>query len=119
MTMKNRILTLLAALFLFAGSASAQTYLSSTTLGAAVTSTNANTVTVASATGITANTISLYVDNEMMAVTRVSGTQISVQRGANGSVAQTHASGATVVIVPVPATVSADLVGSCTASNYQ
>ncbi len=117
--MKRIIISLLAALLLTSGVASAQTYSRSTTLGAAVTSTSANVVAVASATGITANTTGLWVDNEFMVVNRVNGLQISVQRGSNGSVAQTHATSAVVVVQPVIATVSTTLSGSCTASNYQ
>ena len=65
--------------------------LSETTLSAAITET-ANTLQVASATGITAPNFTtgagvtyLYVDYEMMVVTAVSGTLISVIRGIFGT----------------------------------
>jgi hypothetical protein len=110
-----------------------QTSLVQTTLSAAVTSTSTQTVTVASATGIatpsnSAQTV-LFVDQEAMYVTAVSGTSINVFRGYQGTPVQTHVSGARVLVGPISNGVSAfnsltigvnaagDLGGSCTAAN--
>lgn len=124
--MKNTFFASVAALLLAVAlfavpSASAQTVLTQTTLSAAVTSTSATFVTVASATGITANSTVLYVADglgELMFVNSVNGTTIGVTRGANGSpAASTHASGAIVFVAPPNAVVSQPPTGSCTRSN--
>lgn len=95
-----------------------QTYITSTTLAAAVTSPSTDTISVASATGVSAGRV-IYVDREAMTVVSVSGTSVRVFRGAFGTVAGTHGNGAT-VLVGVPAQfVSVDPApGSCTASDY-
>lgn len=125
MTNMNKLLKSLAfaLVLLVAGSAHAQTILTTTTLSAAVPSTastalstgNFSIVTVASATGITAPTANtsntyaaatgetstyLYVDREMMQVKAVSGTTITVIRGVSSTAASSHLSGALVFIVP-------------------
>lgn len=98
-----------------------QTYLSNTTLAAAVTTTAGTTIRVASATGITANTTLLFVDNEAMFVNAVSGTTLSVTRGYSGGRSVTHASGAFVWFGPPPAfqfaTPAGYPSGSCTRSS--
>ncbi len=75
--------------------------LTNTTLSAAVTAT-ANQITVASATGITTYSVSaktvnskLFIEQELMEVTEISGTTLTVKRAINGIVAA-HASGAVV-----------------------
>ena len=123
--MKNKLLYLIAFL-LMVPVAYGQTILTQTTLAGAVTGTSPTTLSVASATGITAPSatnsqaqVTLFVDREAMAVNTVNGTFIGVQRGALGTTATSHANGALVFVVPnylstkfgyVPA-------GSCTRGN--
>jgi hypothetical protein len=82
--------------------------LNATTMSAAV-GTNDTSFVVASATGITAPNFTtgvgltyLFVEQEWMLVTGVSGTVISVQRGVLGSCAVAHLSG-TIVLAGLPA----------------
>lgn len=116
--MKRILITLVTLLSLAAVPASAQTYLSTTTLSAAVTSTTQTTITVASASGIAAGG-QLYVDHELMNVVSVSGTTITVFRPQRPT---THNSAAVVIIIPAAAkatvAVTTDPAGSCTASSY-
>lgn len=78
----------------------AQNTLTQTTLAAAVDA-GSNIVNVASATGITVaqNTTAtvIYVDRELMTVLAVNGTELTVARGADGTPAAGHASGAMVL----------------------
>jgi hypothetical protein len=67
-----------------------------TTLGASITS-SATALTVASASGLPAPNFRLLVDNELMLVTAVSGTTLTVTRGYETSAATTHSSGAAVM----------------------
>ena len=67
-----------------------------TTLGASITS-SATTLTVASASGLPAPSFRLLVDNELMLVTAVSGTTLTVTRGYETSAATTHSIGAAVI----------------------
>jgi hypothetical protein len=100
--MIKRIVLALALAGLIAGSVTAQTILTTTTLGAAVTSTSATTIRVASITGITANT-GLWIDQEFMTVTStpVTGTlNVTVFRGAAGTKAALHANGVLVTLGP-------------------
>lgn len=120
---------LLVSLFLMvlASFASAQTILTNTTLSQAVTSTSARLFVLASATGVTAaiptdNTKNTYlvVDSEIVNVTGVAGTNITVTRGVNGTSARTHASGALVFVLPAYIATSYTNVaptGSCTRGN--
>lgn len=86
-------LLLVAALGIATASpAFAQTTVSSTTLSAAVTSSQ-STFTVASATGIDVGDL-MFVDREFVRVTAISGTTITVRRGQEGSAARAHGSGA-------------------------
>lgn len=89
------VLALLVSLPAFAQ----QNTLTGTTLAAAVTD-SATTVRVASATGITSSSSTtstfIYVDNELMPVISVSGTTLTVSRGASGTRAAAHVSGAVV-----------------------
>lgn len=116
--MKRILITLVALLTLAVVPASAQTYLSTTTLSAAVTASQ-NSVTVASASGIVAGG-KLYIDHELLNVTAVSGTTISVFRP-QGPTA--HNSAAVVIVIPVAAQPSALVTtdpraGACTPSSY-
>lgn len=75
--MKKILFALVAVAFL-AVPASAQTYLTDTTLSAAITATQTQ-FTVASATDIEAGG-ALYIDHEYMDVVSVSGTRVTVSR---------------------------------------
>lgn len=128
----KKTLIVLTLLTLAAVPVSAQTYLTKTTLSAAVStptsSQGAGTeITVASATTAAAGG-AVYIDHEAMTIVSVSGTRLRVVRGANGTVATTHASGADVIIFPVaalqgplPALTQLNgrpLAGSCNPANY-
>jgi hypothetical protein len=104
------------ALLLSPMGAHAQATLTSTTLSAAVTSDSTTTVRVTSATGFSAGRM-LFVDKEAMAITAVSGTAISVQRGAFSTVAATHAIGSLVYVGPNDYFSSNGRSGSCTSAN--
>ncbi|MES2136123.1 MAG: hypothetical protein V4502_03560 [Pseudomonadota bacterium] len=106
----------------------AQTIITPTTLSAAVTTSSTRTVVVASATcaactgAVLAAGAEIYVDREAMVVTAVSATTLTVQRGASGTAAGTHASGALVFMGAPNAfaqnpRVSAPSNGSCTRAN--
>lgn len=69
--------------------------LATTTLVGALTET-ATTLTVASAVNLLVDT-QLKIDSELLLITAIAGTTITVQRAFGGSVAAAHASGATVV----------------------
>lgn len=121
-----KILSLLLALALFAGVASAQTLLVNTTLSAAVSDSSGTYVNLTSATGVNAPSASdntkatyLYVDRELMFVNAVNGTIIQVQRGAEGTLAQAHASSAVVWVIPAYQSTLFRILpaGSCTRSN--
>jgi len=90
-----------------AQSAAAQTMLTMTTLSSAVADGSAQKIIVASATGINApsatdptKATSLYIDRELMDVTGVSGTTISVMRGTSSTAGRAHASSALVFVIP-------------------
>jgi hypothetical protein len=115
--MKNINKSLLfIGVLLVAASAFAQTILNNTTLSSAITSSQ-RTMAVASVTGITAQTSFLLVDREMIDVRAISSTTLTTVRGANGTVAVAHASGAVVLVIPPAAAVSTDPTGSCTRAN--
>lgn len=102
---------------LLAGVASplfAQTELTHTTLAAAVTTPSATSVRLTSASGVAVNSTVLIIDQEVMAVVAISGTTITVQRGAAGTRANPHANAAVVTISVAQATVSVQPVGPCT-----
>lgn len=118
--------TLLFALVLLTTASYGQLVtLTQTTLSAAVGAT-ANTLRVASASGITASTTGpsfLYVldpggqRGELMKVTSVSGTNIGVARGYNGTASVGHISGAIVVIGRGQDFPGYNPSGACTAST--
>lgn len=111
------------ALSVFLGSAvQAQTALTSTTLGAAITSTSVNSnIVLASLTGITATNpqTDLWVDGELMVVnsTQSGPVTVSVQRGAGGTRPSTHLNGATVYIGTPAQFTAYPRNGSCTNGN--
>jgi hypothetical protein len=115
----TRTLLCIGLAFLLAAPALAQTSMSSTTLSAAVAVSD-NTVTVASATGITARSTSvntlLYVDQELMEVVSLDGAVVRVIRGLNRTRVAAHASGATVWFGAPRSFSSADPAGTCTAA---
>lgn len=92
------IAVLISLAALLASPAFGQTYLTNTTLSAAVSATNVvqPTISVASATGITAGNTLLFIDSEAMYVNAVNGTTLSVTRGYFGGRVTGHASGAIV-----------------------
>lgn len=116
----------------------AQTALTITTLSAAVTTAGATTITVASATGISApapfggNVAGsanggslLFIEDgngggsvsESMMVTGVNGTTISVARGAFSTTANPHLSGAVVFVGRPDQFYTVEPSGACTAGN--
>ncbi len=113
----KQLLVSVALLLVLVSTSWAQATLTSTTLSAAVTSTSDQTFRVASATGFTAKTTVAYVDQELVDVTAVSGTTISVVRGVSGTRSSTHASGIRIYVGPPYYFSSYDRAGSCTATN--
>ena len=95
-----------------------QTYATNTPLSAAVTAASATTIRVTSATGFTVGYV-VYIDGEALTINAVSGTTITVFRGAVGTMAGTHANGATVIVGPPNMYSTMDPpMGSCTPGNY-
>jgi hypothetical protein len=94
----------------------AQTLLVQTTLSAAITSGQTH-ITVASATGVVATSTLLFVDKEALFVEAANGTLLTVQRGASGTRASAHVSGAGVLLGPPNAFVAVDPQGSCTVGS--
>lgn len=113
----KQLLGVVFLLLTLATFASGQTALTSTTLSAAVSSSSTTTIVVASATGITAGTTGLYVDREFLDVNAVSGTTITVRRGASGTAANPHISGAVVLVGPKNLFQAYDPDGACTAAS--
>lgn len=122
-TILSLVLALACALPCFGQATASNLLLTATKLSAAVTSNSQTVFTVASATGIAANTTVLWVEDgpggnsEAVFVNSVSGTQISVTRGYGGTVVNNHLSGSVVLAGAPPAFVSTDPSGSCTASQ--
>jgi hypothetical protein len=70
---------------------------SATTLGSAITSTTATTITVADATQFPSSPqFRIIIDSELMLVTGISGNTLTVVRGAESSPASVHSNGAAV-----------------------
>jgi hypothetical protein len=131
--MKNtlKVLFTLFIVFALAQVASAQTTTTQTILSTAITNTSSNIVNVASATGITASTVSvqtyIFVDSELMQVRAISGTQLTVIRGRRGR-ASTHAANSVVFFgtagtynnatqVTGGVFIDSDPIGNCTANQ--
>lgn len=117
----------------FAPVIDAQTYLTTTTLSAAITSTTATTIPLTSTAGLTAsycggnvNNCALWVDRELMSVISVPASgSVRVVRGFAGTTSALHKTSQTVVIAPNNAFSASDWDntgrapgGPCTASNY-
>lgn len=126
------IMKLALSLSLVISSAFGQTAMTKTTTSAAIGATD-NSILVSSATGIvtyspvTGQRGMLFIDREAMIVTGISGTRISVTRGARGTRGtSTHASGAVVYVGldtqayfwgAAGSSPSQDLSGSCTSTQ--
>lgn len=118
-----------AALLLGAVSVFAQIAPTQTTLSSAITTTTAQSMIVASATGFNTTDTPIgekvaMIDRELIRVRSVSSTTIQISRGWAGSSAATHASGATVTVSNPAAFRNTDTsseglptAGSCTAGN--
>lgn len=115
--MKKILIVALALLTLSSASLLAQTNQSQTTLSAAITATQTQ-FSVASATGISLNS-SLLIDNELMAVSAISSTRITVFRGLGGSVQQAHASAAKVQVLAPGTVYTVARVGPCTLGSAE
>lgn len=124
----RRLFTVLAIVCTFAVPAFAQTTLNTTTLSANVTGTPGSTTTpisVASATNISVTGSScnntpcnyIYVDQELMQVTAINSTALTVLRGLQGTTVRPHLSGAFVVIFGGSQIFQDDPSGSCTPVN--
>lgn len=113
----KKITLSLAVVFAFALSAFGQTALTQTRLSSAISNSYTTTVVVVSATGITAPSTAqtlIMVDNEAMFVNAVSGTTLTVQRGASGTAAVPHIANARVLAGPPSAFLAYDPSGKCT-----
>lgn len=88
------VLALLAGLVWSGASLQAQTTVNNTTLSAAVSATTTR-VTVASAATIVVNQY-LFSDHELMLITAVDGTILTVQRGMGGTMPAGHTNGSIV-----------------------
>ena len=117
----KKIITSVFALLLLVGVAFGQTTTTSTTLSANVTSASDTLIKVTSATGFTAGSTYAFVDGEYMDVTGVSGTSISVRRGAASTIPRPHTSGATIYVGPVAVFKSwpSDPDGRCTSTEWE
>jgi hypothetical protein len=113
---KLSLLSLLAVA-LFASPSFGQTALTQTTLASAIADSSSTFVSVASATGIVANSTILFVDQEAMFVNSISGTIAGVTRGHSGTRANPHASGSVVWVGSPSQFTVFDPSGSCTAAN--
>lgn len=111
--LKGIALVLLAVLTLVLPG-SAQTYLTYTTLAAAIADSSTTRIVLTSATGVTAGTSNLFINLELMGVTAVNGTTISVTRGSGGTRANPHATSSRVYITQPGSVVGVDPVGPCT-----
>jgi hypothetical protein len=116
--MRNLRTFLLSALLALCAAAPglAQTTVSSTTLSNAVDAAQTRFV-VASATDLSAG-YTLFVDREAMKVNSVSGTTVTVRRGADGTAARAHAASAIVYHGPTTEFYASEVVpgSTCTAT---
>jgi len=100
-------------------SAALATVAQTTTTTTAAMTAGSTTVTVTSATGITANSSYVEVDSEDMFVTAVVGTTLTVTRGQHGSLAVAHASGATLAVMQTSSVSVASATGISTGDFIQ
>lgn len=119
---KTLIISFLGVFLAFALPGFAQTALTTTSLNAALNS-SSTTVSLVSATGVTANNTMLFVldgnsAGEAMFVNSVSGTSVGVTRGYQGAgYGRAHIKGALVFVGPPIAFNSTEPNGACTAAN--
>jgi hypothetical protein len=99
-TLRTLILATLFAALAAASPVYAQATLNATTLSSAIDAAQ-TTITVASATNVAVNNV-LFVDREAMRVISLTGTQVRVTRGHNGTAARAH--GAAAILYTGPAT---------------
>lgn len=119
----NKLIRYFLALALFPIVSYGQTSLNATTLGAAVAALNQRTIQLVSATGVVAPSplgaagSVLFVDQEALTVTSVSGNYVTVTRGSQGTAASAHVTGAMVLFGPANAFIATpfDPSGACTA----
>lgn len=103
----SRILTLVAAVLMAASAAFAQSAITTTTLSSAMNDAKTTTMRVTSATGFVASNqatgaeYAVFVDHELMRITAVSGTTITVQRGFASTNATPHKSAARAYVGPM------------------
>jgi hypothetical protein len=116
---RTNLFTLLMLAILAAVPASAQSYLTTTTLSSNITATQ-TTFGVASATNVQVDGM-LYVDHEPMPILAVSGTSVTVMRAQNPAA---HASGAQVFVatralkpLAMQAAIGANKAGLCSTST--
>jgi hypothetical protein len=113
----------LAAVLLLATLATAQTALTSTTLAAAITNANDQTMTIASATGWTATSSQAQtyaiIDREVVGVRSLSSTLVGISRGLVSTRATGHASGTKVYFIPAGsvALTNQDRAGACSTTG--
>lgn len=101
------IFALALALCMAPAPASAQTTLTSTTLAAAFVNgaTPPTTLTLTSVTGVTASSLGafttyLWIDRELMGVSSLNGTRVTVVRGQGGTIPRSHNNAAAVWLGP-------------------
>ena len=89
------------------------------TLSSAISDSSTTSMIVSSNTGFTAKTTQALIDGEMVDIRAVNGTLITIRRGAAGTAAAPHVSGATGYVGDPKYFISGDRQGgsSCVASN--
>lgn len=118
-SMFSRAALVLGLVLLFTGPLAAQTATTATTVSGAVDGTQ-QTITLASATGLEVNG-AIFVDREYMSVSGVNGTTATVTRGAGGTAATPHLTGAIAYVATnaqiAGVFVSRDRSGTCVRAN--
>ncbi len=120
--MKKNLTFAILGVFLMVFAGFGQTSTTNTTLSSAINSSQTS-VTVASATGIVASSVGadflIAVNKEIMKVTAVSGTLLTVQRGAKGTGSSAHVANAVAWAGPPSVFWQTDPVrgSTCTAAN--
>lgn len=79
-----------------------QDLLAVSTLGAAITTTSATSITITSASTLLEVLQTILIDSEQLYITAISGTTVTVERGMNGTTAATHLNGAAVSVYRYP-----------------
>jgi hypothetical protein len=92
-----------------------QATLTSTTTSSAITSTTQSSFTLTSVTGVSVDT-GLFIENEFMVVTAISGYQVTVRRPVSPTRAALHASGVQVYLGPQNYFSTYDRSGACTST---